>query len=130
MLTFLKAIGYFLCHPFDTFNVTVVRRYADAQGHFIGELYEGDGRDAKMIGASCDNWPLNADIKALPMHPRVCYRKSFLEPLPDNTLRVGAFEPSLNVIVQEYVAARRFLPLRVTVRNRFIEYVLQGNVKI
>ena len=130
MLTFLKAIGYFLCHPFDTFNVTIVRRYADAQGHYIGELYEGDGRDAKMIGASCDNWPLNADIKALPMHPRVCYRKSFLEPLPDNTLRVGAFEPSLNVIVQEYVAARRFLPLRVTVRNRFIEYVLQGNVKI
>ena len=120
MLSFLKAAAFFATHPFDTFNVTVVRRYADAQGHFIGELYQ----DERMIGASCDNWPLDADVSPLPMHPRVCWRKSFLEPLPANTLRVGAFEPSLNAIVQEYVALRRFLPLRVTVRNRFVEHVL------
>jgi len=126
MLSFLKSTGYFLCHPFDTFNVTIVRRYADAQGNYIGELYENE----RMIGASCDNWPLNDTVASSLRHSRVCYSKSFLEPLPDNTLRVGAFEPSLNVIVQEYVAARRFLPLRVTVCNRFIEYVLQGNVKI
>ena len=120
MLTFLKAIGYFLMHPCTPFNITVVRRYADAQGHFIGELYQ----DERMIGASCDNWPLNADTAALPSRPRVCYSKSFLDPLPANTLRVGAFEPSLNKIVQEHVALRRFLPLRVTVRTRFVEHVM------
>ena|SRR5665213_496157 len=125
VLTFLKAIGYFLAHPFDTFNVTIVRRYADAQGHYIGELYEND----RMIGASCDNWPLDADICTMLAHPRLCYRKSFLEPLPLNTLRVGAFMPNLNAIVQEYCALRRFLPLRVTVRNRFVEHVM-GDVKI
>jgi hypothetical protein len=120
MLTLVKSIAYFIAHPFDTFHVTIVRRYADAQGHFIGELYQ----DERMIGASCDNWPLNADVATLPSSPRVCWRKSFLEPLPSNTLRVGAFEPSLNAIVQEYVAMRRWLPLRVTVCNRFVEHVL------
>jgi hypothetical protein len=120
MLTLLKAIVYFIAHPFDTFNVTIVRRYADAQGHFIGELYQ----DERMIGASCDNWPLNADMETYGVRPSLCYRKSFLEPLPSNTLRVGAFEPSLNAIVQEYVALRRFLPLRVMVHNRFVEHVM------
>ena len=122
MLTFLKSIAYFVCHPFDTLNVTIVRRYADAQGHFIGELYQ----DNRMIGYSCDNWPLNADTTPLPMHPRVCWRKSFLDPLPVNTMRVGAMEPENNARVQEYVAVRRWLPLRVTVHNRFIQHVLGG----
>ncbi len=129
LLTFIRAIGYTLMHPFDTFNVTVVRRYVDAQANFIGELYEGDGRDARMIGASCDNWPLNADTAALPSQPSVCWRKSFLEPLPANTLRVGAIEPQDNARVQEYVALRRWLPLRVTVLNRFIETILEGNTR-
>lgn len=122
LFTFLKSLAYFITHPFDTFNVTIVRRYVDAQGHYIGELYQ----DSRMIGASCDNWPLNADTSPIAMHPRVCWRKSFLDPLPPNTLRVGAFEPYLNGIVQEYVSVRRWLPLRVTVQNRFIETVLEG----
>lgn len=124
LLGFLQAIWYTAMHPFDTFNVTVVRRYVDAQGHFIGELYDGDGRNARMIGYACDNWPLNADTAALPMHPRVCYAKSFLDPLPKNTLRVGAMEPSDNADVQAYVAMRRWCPLRITVLNRFVEHVL------
>ena len=116
----MRSALHFILHPFDTFSVTVVRRYADAKGHFIGELYENE----RMIGASCDNWPLDADVKPLPLRPSVCYRKSFLEPLPANTLRVGALEPENNVSVQEYVAIRRFCRLRVVVLNRFIEFVL------
>ena len=123
MLSFLKAIVYFLCHPFDIVNLTVVRRYIDAQGHFIGELYEGDGRDAKMIGASCDNWSLDADVKPLIGLPRICWRKSFLDPLPVNTLRVGALEPRDNAAVQAYIATRQFAVIRVAVLNRFIEFV-------
>jgi hypothetical protein len=128
MLTFIKSLVYVVCHPFDTFDVTVVRRYVDAQGHFIGELYEGHSRDAHMIGASCDNWPLAADVMPLASNPRVCYAKSFLEPLPPNTLRVGAMEPQDNARVQAYVAVRRWLPLRVTVLNRFVEHVLGDKI--
>lgn len=124
MIAFLKAIIFVVCHPFDIFYLTVVRRYVDAQGHYIGELYEGNDRTAKMIGASCDNWPLNADEHPLPPSPRVCWREDFLAPLPDNTLRVGAMEPQDNAKAQAYVALRRFCILRVTVLNRFVEHVL------
>lgn len=119
-LSFLSACWFVATHPFDLFKITVVRRYADAQGNFIGELYE----DNRMIGASCDNWPIDADCKPIPMHPKVCWSRSFLDPLPGNTLRVGAMEPQDNADVQAYVARRRFLPLRVTVLNRFVEHVL------
>ena len=120
----LEAIGYFLCHPFDITHLTIVRRYVDAQGHYIGELYDGDSRDAKMIGMSCDSWPLNADITSLPPSPRICWRLSFLDPLPANTLRVGAMEPRDNAKVQEYLAIRRYSIIRVVVLNRFVEHVM------
>lgn len=126
MLSFLKAIGYFLAHPFDTVDLTIVRRYADAQTHFIGELYEGSGRDAKMIGMSCDNLPLNAVTGSYD----ISYTHSFLDALPAMTIRVGALEPKDNAKIQEYIALRRFCMIRVTIMNRFIEYVLQGNVKL
>jgi hypothetical protein len=127
-LSMLRALWFVALHPFDTFKLTIVRRYADAQGNYIGELYEGDGATARMIGASCDNWPLDADVSPLPMHPRICWSKSFLDPLPKNTLRVGAMEPQDNEDVQAYIAARRFAPLRVTVLNRFVEYVLDKKI--
>ena len=126
MLLFLRAVWYTLCHPFDIVHLTVVRRYVDAQNHFIGELYEGNDRDAKMIGASCDSWPLNADQCPLPNNPRVCWKMDFLAPLPANTLRVGAWEAADNAKVQAHLSIRRFCPLRVTVLNRFVEHVL-GN---
>lgn len=129
----LQAIGYTLMHPFEAVHLTIVRRYADAQGNFIGELYERfeyghateSGAGWRMIGASCDNWPLDADVSPIPMHPKVCWSRSFLEALPQNTLRVGAMEPQDNADVQAYVARRRFLPLRVTVLNRFVEHVME-----
>jgi hypothetical protein len=125
MLSFVRAVWYFIRHPLTVLDLTVVRRYADAQNNFIGELYEGHDRTSRMIGYSCDNWPLDADMSPLPLNPRLCYDKSFLDPLPANTLRVGAIEPENNSRVQEYVALRRYLPLRVTVLNRFVEHVME-----
>lgn len=125
ILSLLKALWFAAVHPFEVFHLTIVRRYADAQGNYIGELYEGNGRDARMIGASCDNWPLNADTEPLPGFPSVCWTHSFLEPMPKNTLRVGAMEPQDNAKVQAYIACRRWLPLRVTVLNRFVEHVME-----
>jgi len=124
MLSFIKALAYRLCHPFEIVTFTVVRRYVDAQGHYIGELYDGSDPDSKMIGASCDSWPLNADTSPLPDNPRVCWRLSFLDPLPVNTLRVGALEPKDNAKVQAYVSMKRFNTMRVSVHNRFVEHVM------
>src|ERR1019366_10750197 len=124
MLSFLRAIVYVALHPFDVFSVTVVRRYVDAQGHYIGELYEGSSREARMIGASCDNGPLDCNGRDY----RLCCSKSFLDHLPPNTLRVGAMLPKDNAMVQAYVSARRWLPLRVTVLNRFVEHVMGDRV--
>ena len=129
LLQTLRALCFYAANPFDVITLTIVRRYADAQKNYIGELYEGVGREAKMIGASCDNWPLDADIKPLEGRPSICYSKSFLDPLPAATLRVGAHEPENNAKVQEYVGLRRYNTIRVTVLNRFVEYVLEGNVK-
>ena len=126
MLSFLKAAWYFLAHPFDVTYLTIVRRYVDAQGHYIGELYDGNARDAKMIGASCDNWPLDADTMPLHDSPTICWRKSFLEPMPANTLRVGAMEPADNAKVQAYMAERRYGIVRVTVLNRFVENAMRA----
>lgn len=127
MISFLKALWYVAFHPFDPVYFTVVRRYADAQKNFIGELYEGNGRDAKMIGASCDNWPLNADVSGLPGRPKLCWKKDFLAPLPANTLRVGAMEPKDNKTVQSYIASRQLSPIRITVLNRFVEHILESD---
>lgn len=127
MISFLKALWYASLHPFDPVYLTVVRRYADAQKNFIGELYEGEGRTAKMIGASCDNWPLNADVSPLRGSPQICWRKDFLSPLPLNTLRVGAMEPKDNRTVQQHIAARRFSPIRITVLNRFVEHIMESD---
>lgn len=117
MTQFIRAIGYTLVHPFDTFNVTVVRRYVDAQGHYIGELYDNKA----MIGASCDNMPIDTKLAI----PRLCYTYSFLDVMPADTLRVGAMTPQDNASVQAYVSMRRWLPLRVAVLNRFVEHVME-----
>lgn len=113
-------------HPFDITHLTIVRRYADAQGHYIGELYEGNGRNALMIGASCDNFPLDQDTRPEMANPKICWRHSFLEPLPENTVRVGSFEPQLNGFVQRYMARRRFCITRLLVLNRFVEHVMEA----
>lgn len=127
ILALLKALWYTAMHPFEVFHLTVVRRYVDAQGNYIGELYEEIGPyTSRMIGMSCDNWPLDADISPIPLYPKVCYTKSFLDALPKNTLRVGAMAPQDNVDVQAYVGCRRFLPLRVTVLNRFVEHIMRN----
>lgn len=120
-----KACWYFALHPFDVVYLTVVRRYADAQKHFISELYEGEGRAANMIGASCDNFPLNADTRALPVKPSLCWGRDFTAPLPANTLRVGAFDPKENEAVRRYMAVRRFSIIRITILNRFVEHILE-----
>jgi hypothetical protein len=122
--SFLRALWFSLTHPSHVLSLTVSRRYADAQGNYVGELYER----GRMIGASYDNWPLNADTMPIPIHPQVCWAKTFLEPLPKNTLRVGAWVPQDNNDVQAYFAMRRFCPFKIIVLNRFVEHVMEKNI--
>ncbi len=124
MISFIKALVYMLIHPYETVRFTVVRRYVDAQKHFIGELYDGDGREAKMIGMSCDNLPL--EVKEFTPYS-IRWGKSFLEPLKPNTILAGAAEPADNQKVYDYVALRRFFPVRIIVLNRFVEHILESD---
>lgn len=113
-------------HPYDIVYLTVVRRYVDAQKNFIGELYLGEGREAKMIGMACDTLPF--DVGLDPTRYTKCrfeFRKDFLAPMGPGALRVGALEPKDNEIVRQTIAIRRFCPIRVQVLNRFIEYVME-----
>jgi len=124
LILFLKALLYILAHPFEPVHYTIVRRYADAQKHFIGELYEGDGRYARMIGMSCDS----LSLEVAPNKPgHVQWGVSFLDPMLPDTIRAGGATPDEQVYTREYVSLRRFSPVRITVLNRFVEHILASD---
>lgn len=102
----------------------MVRRYADAQKHFVGELYVGQGPTAKMIGMSCDNLPLNVKPGTAGV---VRWGHSFLDPMEPNTILVGGQEPADYAKVTEFFSVRRFNPKRVDVLNRFVEHILESD---
>lgn len=125
MLEKLKAKMYALFHR-ETVNLTVVRRYTDARGRFIGELYMGEGRPAVQIGMSCDTMPFSAGDDNPPQTPfRLEFNGDFLSPMDAGGLRVGAQEPAHNEAVRQIVSKRRYCKLSVRVFNRFIEHVMQ-----
>jgi hypothetical protein len=101
----LRALLYAIWHPYEMVYITVVRRYADAQKHFIGELYVGEGRTAKMIGMSCDNLPFNPPAKTA---GTVRWGRSFLDAMEPNTILAGGQNPEETRQVHEYFALRRF----------------------
>lgn len=127
MILFIKAFVYAMFH-WSPIQLTVVRRYVDAQKNFIGELYEGEGRTAKMIGVTCDNLPFDIEQLYLIRRPRLCWRREFTEFLPLDTIRVGALEPENNEQVRQYVARRRFCAIRYAVLNRFVEHVMEKDI--
>ena len=124
MIAFLRAIAYAVFHQNKVIYLAVVRRYVDAQKNFIGELYE----NGKMIGASCDNFPFNADIKPLPGKPRLCWGQDFLASLPPYTIRIGSFDPKDNDAVRKRMSDRRFCTFRIEFRNAFVEHVLESDI--
>lgn len=125
MLLKLRALWFFIRHPHPV-SVTIVRRYVDAQKHFIGELYLGEGREAKMIGMSCDNLPFNLGEFPNSAKGQLEFRYTFLDRMSPNTIRVGALVPEDNAKVQTEVGLRQFCPVSITVLNRFIEHVLES----
>lgn len=113
----------------------VVRRYQDANGSFVGELYLHETIQRKqdtlegyvMIGASLDTLPLNANACDADTLDRFIgwtldTRNDFLAPIMANVLRVGALEPWDNDIVRQRVARLRGR-IWLTIQNRFVEAV-------
>lgn len=117
MMALIRALFYALIH-LEPIELTIVRRYVDAQKHFIGELYV----DGKMIGASCDNLAFNG---AILQAPKLCWRYDFTEPMPRNTIRIGGTEPGNHAAAREYIALRRFCTKRYAILNRFVEHVME-----
>ncbi len=124
---FLLWLGW-LC-DFSPVKLAVVRRYRDANGHNVGELYLFEpampGRRAafNMIGASLDNLPF--DYAGGRMW-RLDTKHDFLAPMPPDTIRVGAVEPQDNDAVCRRVNRLPRWNMTVILQNRFVEYVLEG----
>jgi hypothetical protein len=113
---------------FTAVKLAIVRRYPDANGNYIGELYLLDqnvrGHDVyMMIGASLDNLPLEYKGGRL---WNVDTENDFLAYLPPNTLRVGALEPLDNEYVQRRIAHLPYWNRKIIIQNRFIETILEG----
>lgn len=116
----------------EPIRLAIVRRYVDANKHFVGELYlygsfAGVGA-YRMIGASLDSLPLDITAYTLYDDPDALdLQHDFLVPLGPNTIRVGALEPADNAKVLAMVRKMPRRRIRFVVQNRFIEHILQGS---
>lgn len=124
IVSFIRAACFAVFHPYETVYITVVRRYADAKKHFIGELYVGEGRTAKMIGMSCDNLPLKVEGKT---NGRIRWGQDFTADMAPSTICVGGIEPRDQAAVHDFFSLRRFCLHRVSILNRFVERVLESD---
>jgi hypothetical protein len=109
-------------------RLAIVRRYADANGSYVGELYmEQEHRGVSsycMIGASLDTLPFDYP---LPCNVGISLDtdNDFLAPMPRDTFRVGALDPAENDKVRCMVAGLPRRNMTLVVQNRFIEHVLE-----
>lgn len=121
-----KAVN-FICLLFSRkpVRLVVVRRYQDANGSYVGELYM-DGKDGQceMIGASLDNLPLDGDT-VTGITDLIDTKHDFLDPFPTPQIRVGSLTPEDNDRVRRMVGKLPRGRMTVSVRNRFIEPVTE-----
>ena len=107
-------------------RLAIVRRYCDANGSYVGELYlEGEfaGVSAyRMVGVSLDTLPL--DIKTSELFD-LDTRRDFLAPMTRHCVRVGAIDPRENDAVRAMVAKLPRHGMRLDIRNGFIEHILE-----
>lgn len=122
LVSWLKS----LLGPGKTYSMAIVRRYADANGAYVGELYLlgtfAGVLQYSMIGVSLDTLPFEA--KGMD-DPSLDTRNDFLAPIPPNSVRVGASEPADNDAVRAHVARlAKEGRIRLSVTNRFVEHQL------
>lgn len=123
--TFVSQIAAFVYACYDSRPVlmTVIRRYLDAKGNYIGELYLHEtGKPAHMIGMTCDTFPLGAEFV---LNPIIDTDHDFLDPMPMMRMRVGSMTPDENDRIRGMIAWFKFKDVRVNVQNRFCETILE-----
>lgn len=114
-------------------RLAIVRRYTDANGAYVGELYVMDNfagvSGYRMVGASLDTLPL--DIMDPVAHcdaERASFLldtgNDFLAPMPPNTVRVGALDPHENDRTRHLVARLPRRGMGLVVRNGFIQHIM------
>lgn len=104
-------------------RLAIARRYTDANGHYVGELYleEPDRHGYRMIGASLDSLPLGWQGGEW----RLDADNDFLAPMPEGVVRIGSQDPGLNDAVRLRVAKLSRWNTSLLVQNNFIEHVLE-----
>lgn len=110
-----------------TWSMAIVRRYCDANGAYVGELYLlgtfCGSLQYNMIGVSLDTMPL--DVKQVTGF-NLDVDNDFLAPMPTGTVRVGAQDPQDNDVVRANVRRlAREGTIVMQVQNRFVEHVLR-----
>lgn len=102
-------------------RLAIVRRYEDANGNYVGELYmDTDKLGYGMIGASLDSLELNADGLTLHAGELLDTRHDFLTYMPAHTVRVGALDPADNNNVRRTIASLPKGNMTLVIRNGFI----------
>lgn len=109
-----------------TWSLAIVRRYPDANGSFVGELYLlGTFMGVlqyQMIGVSLDTLPFEPkEVQTFSLD----VVNDFLKPMPEGCVRVGSLDPRDNDVVKANVgrlAKQGTIVLQV--QNRFVEYVM------
>jgi hypothetical protein len=110
-------------------HLAIVRRYKDANGHYVGELYmygtfAGVG-SYRMVGCSLDSFPLELGSLSLGDEPGALdLLHDFMAPMQPNTLRVGAPEPKDNDNVRRMIGKLPRRNIRLVLQNKFIEHAL------
>lgn len=120
--TYFRALIYR-----ELINLYIRRKYQDANGNYIGELYADDvtikgKKVTAMIGVSLDSLDFG-DIFGIPNE--LDLRHDFLAYMPKDRIRLGSLEPKDNDQVRNRY---RFYPshlIRIHVQNCFIESILE-----
>lgn len=130
-----KAIYNFIVGLFSRrpVRLAIVRRYADANGSYVGELYMERVRNGvssyEWVGASLDTLPLEtiamSNGSSMMVGDLVDTRHDFLDPMPVMTIRVGAVDPQDNDRVRQMVARLPKGNMTLIIQNRFIEHVME-----
>ncbi len=103
-----------------------MRRYADANGSFVGELYLlgtfAGVLQYSMIGMSLDTLPFTVhEVTAFDLD----VQHDFLAPMPEGCVRIGAQDPRDDMAVRANVARlAREGSIALQVQNRFVEHVM------
>ena len=125
LLSFYYIVRAWL-KPRKTWSMAIVRRYTDANGSFVGELYLLGTffgvLQYQMIGVSLDTLPFETkEIRSFDLDTE----NDFLHPMPEGCVRVGALDPRDNDAVRANVARLAGEgTICLQVQNRFVEHVL------